>query len=603
MCQVDFEPIGRRIHCAAGDTLLEAAQQAGVQIAAVCGGEGSCGRCRIRLMAGSLPAPNATEQAELGQDLEAGWRLACQARLTGDVRVHVPPDSLVATQRTQIEGQALAIPLHPAVHAYDVHLPSPSIHDLRSDAARVREALGMPDLAFDARVLQQLAADLRAGGMAASIWVRDSRGGPEVVAVRPAGSQPLGLAVDVGTTKLAAYLVRLTSGETLVSTGAMNPQIAFGEDVMARISYAMRHEDGAERLRADLAGALNDMARDLCRQARRDPEDVADVVVVGNTAMHHLFLGLSTHQLGLAPYVPTENAPLDIKARDAGLELAPGAYIYLPPNIAGFVGADHTAMLLATGMAGGDRVVVGLDIGTNTEVSLWARGRHLACSCASGPAFEGAHILHGMRAAPGAIERVSIHDGRLFIKTVDDAAPAGLCGSGILDLVAQLARAGVLDARGAMRPGSHPRVQQGPHGIEFLVVPGDENKGRAITFSRADVSEIQLAKAAIRAGVNILLARAGFLESEIDELIIAGAFGTYLDAQSGLDIGLFPAVERNRIRQVGNAAGAGARMLLLSTELRDQAARLARGIEYVELTAVSDFQSEFARALKLQSKG
>jgi uncharacterized 2Fe-2S/4Fe-4S cluster protein (DUF4445 family) len=256
-------------------------------------------------------------------------------------------------------------------------------------------------------------------------------------------------------------------------------------------------------------------------------------------------------------------------------------------------------MLLATGLPGREGVVLGLDIGTNTEVSLVARGRHLSCSTASGPAFEGAHIQHGMRAVPGAIERVAIHDERVFVKTVGDAPPVGLCGSGILDLVAQLFRAGVLNSRGAMDPTRHPRVRRGEHGPEFIVVPGDENGGHEITFSREDVSEIQLAKGAMRAGVSILVKRAGVTEADIDEVILAGAFGTYLDAQSGIDIGMFPRVDRHRIRQVGNAAGAGARMALLSVVQRERAAQIARQVEYVELTAVPDFQSEFARALIL----
>ncbi len=625
--QVDFEPIGRRVKCNAGATLLNAAQEAGVMLTAICGGEGSCGRCIVRVMSGEVSPPNDTEVSELGRDdVAAGWRLACQSAIAGDVCVHVPPDSLVTAQRTQTEGQALAVEHAPAVRAFDVRLPLPTQEDLRSDAARLRDALpvGVAGLEFDARVLQRLPDDLRAWEFQASAFVRDLhptppqsrvfspcvaggvRGG-QVIAVRPYGTVPLGLAVDIGTTKLAAYLVDLNTGETCATAGAMNPQIAYGEDVMARISHAINHVNGGEQLRAVIVQALNQMARDLCAMARRDigdryaVGDIADAVVVGNTAMHHLFLGLPVRQLGLAPYVAAESAALDWKARDIGLELAPGAYVHLLPNIAGFVGADHVAMLLATGLAEREGVVLGMDIGTNTEVSLRARGRHLSCSTASGPAFEGAHIRHGMRAAPGAIEKVSIHGGHVRIKTVDDAPAVGLCGSGILDLVAQLFHAGVINSRGAMRAeGENPRVRRGDHGLEFIVVPGHENGGREITFSRADISEIQLAKGAMRAGVNILLRHAGVAEADIDEVIIAGAFGTYLDAQSGLDIGMFPRVERRKIRQVGNAAGAGARMALLSVAQREHAIQIARQIEYIELTAEKEFQSEFARALLLE---
>ncbi len=594
--EVDFEPIGRRVTCELNTTLLDAAQRAGVMLTAVCGGDGSCGRCIVRVMNGEVSLPTQIEQAELGRDETAsGWRLACQTTISSNVHVHVPPDSLATAQRTQTEGQAANVELEPAVRAFKAQVAPPTLDDLRSDAARIRDAIPLPGLSFDARVLRRLPDDLRNWQFHVSAFVRSA----EVVAVRPGGTTPLGLAVDIGTTKLAAYLVDLTNGETLASLGAMNPQIAYGEDVVARIHHAISRPEGTEQLRAAIVDALNGLARDLCVQVTRDVADIADAVVVGNTAMHHLFLGLPVHQLGLAPYVAAESASLDLKAREVGLELASGAYVHLLPNVAGFVGADHMAMLLATGLAERDGVVLAMDIGTNTEVSLRARGKHFACSTASGPAFEGAHIRWGMRAAPGAIEKVSIRDGRVHFQTVGDAPPVGLCGSGILDLVAQMRRAGIINSRGAFQAeGSHsPRLRRSDLGIQFVVVPGEENGGTEITFDRKDVTEIQLAKGAMRAGVNLLLKRAGVTEADIDELIIAGAFGTYLDVQSGLDIGMFPRMDRHKIKQVGNAAGAGARMALLSVAQRERAMRIARQIEYVELTTEPGFQSEFAHAL------
>lgn len=595
--QVDFEPVGRRISVEPETTLLNAAQRAGVLLTAICGGEGSCGRCIVRVMSGQVSPPTHIEQSELGREqIAAGWRLACQTNIAGDVHVHIPPDSLATAQRTQTESQPVAVELQPAVHAFDIQVAPPALEDLRSDAARVRAAIPLSDLSFDARVLQRLPDELRDRQFHLSTFVRST----EVVGVRPHGTTPLGLAVDVGTTKLAAYLVDLRTGNTLAAQGAMNPQIAYGEDVMARIKHAVSQPDGAEQLRTAIVAALNGLARDLCMQASRDAVDIADAVIVGNTAMHHLFLGLPVRQLGLAPFVAAENAALDFKARDVGLELAPGAYVHLLPNVAGFIGADHVAMLLATGLAERDGVVLAMDIGTNTEVSLRARGKHFACSTASGPAFEGAHIRFGMRAAPGAIERVSIRDGKVFYQTVGNVPPVGLCGSGILDLVAQLRRANIINVHGVFQNEDHnPRLRRSDRGIEFIVVYGDENNGIEITFDRRDISEIQLAKGAMRAGVNILLKRAGVLETEIDELIIAGAFGTYLDAQSGLDIGMFPRVKRSKIKQVGNAAGAGARMALLSVAQRERAVRIARQIEYVELTMEPGFSSEFAHALGL----
>ncbi len=597
--EVDFEPIGRRVRCAAGATILDAAQRAGVMLASICGGEGTCGRCVVRVMQGQVSPPvSSFEEDVLGQeDVAAGWRLACRTTIGSDVRVHVPPESLVTAQRTQTEGQGRATDLAPAVRALQADVTPPSLTDLRSDALRLREALGLPKLEFATPVLRRLPADLRNANFQVTVFAR----GQSAVGVRPPRTSPLGLAVDIGTTKLAAYLVDLAGGETLASAGAMNPQIAFGEDVMARISHAISHADGAEQLRGAIVDALNGLARDLCAQVGRDTLDIADAVLVGNTAMHHLCLGLPVAQLGLAPYVPAESASLDLPARDVGLSLAPGAYVHLLPNIAGFVGADHVSMLLATGLHEHKGVALAMDIGTNTEISLVAHGRHWACSTASGPAFEGAHIRFGMRAAPGAIEGVLIHDGRVQIKTVDDQPPVGFCGSGILDLVAQMLRTGIIDRRGSMAPPTgHPRVRRGEQGPEFVVVTDSESGGAELTFSRNDVSEIQLAKGAMRAGINILLDHAGVTEADLDEVIIAGAFGTYLDVQSGIDIGMFPHVDRHRFKQVGNAAGAGARMALLSTARREQASRLTKHVEYVELTTEKDFSSKFAKGLLLE---
>ncbi len=570
---------------------------AGIMLTSICGGAGTCGRCVIRLMSGQVSLPNITEEKKLGsEDVAGGWRLACQTEILGEGRVHIPPESLVTAQRTQTEGKTPPIVLDPAVRVFDVDLTPPTLDDLRSDAKRLRDALDSSNLVFSAPVLRRLSNDLRSNNFQVAVYIR----GPSVIGVRPVHSRAVGLAVDIGTTKLAAYLVDLSSGETLASAGAMNPQIAFGEDVMSRIGHAIIHPGGAEQLRSAIVKTLNELARDLCTQIQGQTEDIVDAVVVGNTAMHHLFLGLPVKQLGQAPYVAAESDALDLPVHDLGLDFAPGAFVHLLPNIAGFVGSDHVAMLLASGLHERKGVVLGMDIGTNTEISLVARGRHLACSTASGPAFEGAHIRYGMRAAPGAIEGVAIQGDQVLIKTVGDMPPVGLCGSGILDLVAQMRRAGIINSRGALNVAAgNPRVRSGEHGAEF-VVAAIEKDGTQITFSRSDINEIQLAKGAIRAGVNILLQHAGVTEADINQVIIAGAFGTYLNVQSGIDIGMFPKVDRRRYKQVGNAAGVGARMALLSKAQRERAIELARHVEYVELTAEGGFASKFARALPFE---
>ncbi len=613
---VDFEPLGRRARVAQGTTLLEAARQAGVGLNAVCGGTGVCGTCRVRVAAGQVTPPTEAEHDALAD----GLRLACQARVLSDVRVDVPLASITAPQRAQIEGLERAVELDPAIRGFDVAPPPPSLTDLRADTTRLCEALHQqyPHLSpssrdgrlrFDHGALCQLPVLLREHGWHVRLVIRDG----EVIAVAPAGTAPLGLAVDIGTTKVAAYLMDLESGETLAAAGTMNPQIAYGEDVMTRISYAMDGEAQARELQRVLVGGLDDLAGELCAQVGRDSAAIVEVVLVGNTCMHHLVLGLPVEQLGLAPYVPALAYPYDIKARElgcslpplkgearGGVHLAPGANVHLLPNIAGFVGADHVAMLLATRMHEADEITVSLDIGTNTEISLAVDGRLLSCSCASGPAFEGAHIHDGMRAAPGAVERVRLVDELVEYQTIDGAPPVGICGSGILDGVAELRKIGVLRENGAMQPGSHPRVRGTGRETEFLLVPAGEREApRDVVINRKDINEVQLAKGAIRAGIEVLLGEAGLKAEQVERVVVAGAFGTYLDVGSALAVGMFPPLPQERFVQVGNAAGMGAKLVLVSRHCRRVAEEIARRVEYVELTTHSRFVEAYTAALML----
>ncbi len=598
--QVDFQPLGRRLRVGRGVSVLTAAQQAGVGLVSICGGKGTCGRCKIQVLEGQLSPLGETEGKKLSPDeIARGYRLACQAEVLSDLKLHIPPESLTAVQRTQVEGQELTVPLVPVVVGHDVRLPTPTREDIRSDLDRMRhhlvDTLDLSDLIFDFALLRQLPTLLRAEGWAGTVGLR----GQEVVSFGPLGCELLGLAVDVGTTKLAGYLVELGTGRALAAAGAMNPQISYGEDVMARIAYAMEGEEQAATLQAAVVGAVNGLARDLCAQSGHHPEEIVETVVVGNTAMHHLFAGLPVRQLGLAPYLAVVSEALDLKAREVGLEMAPGGYVHLLPNIAGFVGADHVAMILSTGIGEAEGTVLGLDIGTNTEVVLRANGRLVACSTASGPAFEGAHIKDGMRAAEGAIERLRIVDSEVEYQTIGGAPPVGLCGSGVLDAVAQLRLSGIVDEKGNM--GHHPRVRRTEHGPEFVLVTGEEGGNqREVVISRGDVGEIQLAKGAIRAGINILLDEAGLSEQDVDQVIIAGAFGTYIDVSSAMAIGMFPSLPLERFNQVGNAAGMGAKLVLVSKEQRARAAEIARQVQYIELTNDKRFVDEFAGAMYLK---
>ena len=607
--RVDLQPVGRRAEIAPGQTLLDAARAAGVEVVSLCGGEGWCHSCVVRLASGIASQPSHSELDTLSrEEIAAGFRLACQTQPMSDVIVEIPPDSLTAQQRLSIEGAGASAEIDPVVVPVDITLSPPTLYDLRSDAARLEEALGARGIArpiFPLSLLTRLSEQLRSQEWRARIAVRpaDDNGEAkraEIVAALPPGRALLGLAVDIGTTKLAAYLVDLDSGQTVASAGAMNPQIAFGEDVISRIGYCSEHPAGRQELQARMAEALNALVGNLCQQVGADSQQVVEAVVVGNTAMHHLFAGLPVKQLAGAPYVPAISAPMDLRSAELGLDIAPAAFVHLPPNIAGFVGADHVAMALATGAWETERTLIALDIGTNTEVTLARRGRIWCCSCASGPAFEGAHVQDGMRAAPGAIERIQITgDGRSHLLTIDNQPPIGICGSGILDAVSELFRAGIIDRRGVFRTDA-PNVNRDNGISQFVLAPAEiTGHGRPVVITRKDINEIQLAKAAIRTGVDVLLHEAGIGHEDVEEFIVAGAFGTYLDVASCVRIGMFPHLPPERFRQVGNAAGAGARQMLVSAARRKVAMELARQVTYVELTVHPNFERQYLKALSL----
>lgn len=598
MSEIVFQPIGRRISALPGTTLLEAAQAAGVALSAVCGGAGICADCRVRVPSEHVTPPTEVEQDWLtAADREQHIRLACQARVAGEgsVVVDVPRDSLSAPQRSQVEGEEIPLEVDPVIAVCDLSAAPPSIHDLRGDWERL-QGIHQESWSISGPAIAGLPGTLRTHAWRARMVAH----GREVIGFLPPDHSPFGFAVDVGTTGLAAYLVNLSTGVTVGMEGATNPQIAYGEDVMARLTLVMRDPGGARRLQESIITGLNDLLREVCTQASIDPRAVVDVVAVGNTAMHHLLLGLPVEQLGSAPYVPAVSAAFNTSARALGLSVAPGAKLYTPPNLAGFIGGDHLAMLLATATPDLNGVTLSLDIGTNTEVTLNAHGQMWSCSTASGPAFEGAHIRDGMRAAAGAIERLIWREGTLHWTTIDHAPPVGLCGSGILDAVAALRAAHIVNVTGRMDK-EHPRVQPEKVNPWVEIAPANQSgHGRAVTLSRNDVNEVQLAKAAIRAGIKLLTEEAGLDESAIDRIIVAGAFGNYIDLENAVAIGLFPPLPLDRFQQVGNAAGIGAKRLLLSASERKRAARLShQHLRYIELTNHPHFSDRFSQAVRL----
>jgi uncharacterized 2Fe-2S/4Fe-4S cluster protein (DUF4445 family) len=502
-----------------------------------------------------------------------------------DIKVHLPKDSLITGQRLQIESNLRTELPDPFLHPYTVELPRPVLQDIRSDLTRLVEGLesqhNLNGLHAGPAVIQCLPLALRDEGWKVTAFVRNQ----EIVAVRPAGQRPLGLAVDLGTTKIAAFLVDLETGENLASGGAPNPQISYGEDVISRLNYVVRNPDGGQLMAEKVRQSLNELLGDLLSQASAERAQVAEACIVGNTAMTHLLLRFPVRQLATAPYVAAASAALDVRAGDLELNMAPGAFVHVPPSIGGFVGCDHAAMVLACDLDRSDKVTLGLDIGTNTEISLRLPGTPTltAVSCASGPAFEGAHIRDGMRAASGAIEKVRIGDRGLE-----------LTGSGILDTIAELYRTGRLDRNGRFNH-EQDGIRSGDQGREFVLVPADRSgSGRDIVITQKDVNEIMLAKGAIHAGLKILLETTGTPFDMVQEVIVAGAFGSFLNIPNAIRLGLFPHLPNAQYRQVGNAAALGAKWILISRRARLRAQEIARNTHYLELTTYPRFSRQFA---------
>jgi uncharacterized 2Fe-2S/4Fe-4S cluster protein (DUF4445 family) len=598
---IEFEPAGIRLLCEEPLLVAEAAQRAGIALRAECGARAGCGQCRVRIDGDGLSPSTQAERAHLGDDqLAEGWRLACRSVITADAVVYVPDTSLREAQVVQLDGLVASFDPQPAVRLLPVTIPRPSLTDQAADLQRLASALrrhhGAETVWATLPVLQALGPALREGVWQVAAALRSG----ELVAVFPGPApRPIGLAVDLGTTKLACFLVDLETGRTLAAKGVMSPQIARGEDVMSRLERVLVDGANAARLQADVVDAINAVAADLCASLGQTAGQLLDVCLVGNTAMHHLLLKLPVRPLALSPFVAALSSPLDLPSSQIGLLAAPGARLHLPPPVAGFVGSDHVAFLLATGFGEDGRTRLAIDIGTNTEIALQARGRILCCSTASGPAFEGAHIRCGMRAALGAIERVRIAgDGTVETGVIGEGEPVGICGSGILDALAEMRRAEILNHRGRIVKGM-PGVRREGDGAPVFVVARGRNGRRDVTIDQHDVNEVLLVKGAIRAGIEILMERLQVRPEELDQIVIAGAFGCHLDPAQAMRIRLLPHLSLDKVEAVGNAAGAGARLMLASTHARSRAAELARRLEHVELARHPTFHRQLALAMRL----
>ncbi|RJQ65338.1 MAG: DUF4445 domain-containing protein [Desulfobacteraceae bacterium] len=602
--KVSFLPGGREAQVDEGVCLLEAARLAGVGLEGDCGGLGSCAKCRVIAHEGLAP-PTVLEQERLdNQDIAQGMRLACQAQVKGPAQVTLLPSS-TARHHILEEGVSRAVRLQPALTKHFLPLDVGDWKRSGPLAAMIRERLGREGVRradFSVRALQSLGAIDPAGqeGLTALLFQN------QVLGFEPGDTsgQLWGLAVDIGTTTVVGYLLDLTHGRIAAVASALNEQQIHGADVITRIDYALHHPQGLDRLRELVLSTINGIIERICQQQGLPDQAIYSLMVVGNTTINQLFWGIPPRLLIRPPYNPIAMEGLSASAKEMGLRINPLGMVFSLPLVSGFIGSDTVGVVLATGLHKSRKPRIALDIGTNGEIVLTDGHRMAACSCAAGPAFEGAHIQCGMRGCSGAIDRVDFKHGRIACHVIDEVPHQGICGSGLVDAVSGLLASGLITADGRLltrqEAAGSPfadRLSEEPLTQFRLTEKMLPPASRQVVITQKDIRELQLAKGAMLAGVSILLDILDLGPEDIHEVLLAGAFGNYVRPRSALGIGLLPTFPRARIRQVGNAAGSGARMALLSQAAIKEAIRIAERIGHIDLARYPDFQHHFLKGL------
>ncbi len=628
--KVIFQPSGSRGEVEKGRNLLESAQQLGVDLEAICGGKGTCGKCKVRIEEGyfekdaiesrmsHLSARTEVEDKYIKPEDGQNIRLACCTEVQGDVKIFVPEKSRAGKQIVRKTAREITVSLDPAPKKYFVELQKPTLDDITvGDVERLQAAIkdqyGLEGLEFDFTVILNLQDTIREGNWKVTVTVWLDR---EVIKVEPGFVDvSYGLAIDVGTTTVAAYLCDLTTGKVINTESMMNPQVPYGEDVMSRITYAMTNETGLDTMQKALIEGLNELIDKSTKDIRGNGGSggglIVDMTIVFNTAMHHIFLGMNPIYIGRAPFIPAVQNDLNIKARDMGININKGSYIHVLPIEAGFVGADNVGVLIAEEPYKQDENILIIDIGTNGELLLGNSKQICSTSCATGPAFEGAQIKFGMRAAPGAIEKVEIDpetkDSRYKVigkaewhTHIEKVEAKGICGSAIIDVVAEMFKAGIIDKSGRFdKDLDTPRVRKDADDrFEYVLAWADETSiGQDITVTQGDVRALQLGKGALFAGAKLMMQKMGI--EKLDKVILAGAFGSYINKEAAMVLGMFPDCEIDNVYSVGNAAGDGAIMALMNLGKRQEARERSRWLEYVEIAVSPNFEKEFMMAMHI----
>jgi len=608
--EIQFQPDGLRIEVEHGTLLTDAMRALGIPIQLPCAGTGKCGKCVVEIYP-DAPPPGDFDRLHLsGEDLDRGFRLACQTRVDRDMRVLIGSGLRVLDGKILVDGMERTFELNPAVSKRYVELPEPTLQDQVSDMFRIKRALGAagddcPEFEID--LARRLPSILREAGFRVTVVMLGDR----IIAVEPGDttSRMFGIAFDIGTTTVVGTILDLSTGEELSRASRLNSQVVYGEDTISRIKHAVTDPDGVRDMQDKIRSVVNEIIEDAAGKAGIEPVELYEAVFVGNTTMSHLFLGIDPRGLSQVPFVPVIDAGVNLRAGDAGIGIHPNGNVYVLPNIAGFVGSDTVGVMLACGYLEDGPSVLAVDVGTNGELALRRDDTILVCSTAAGPALEGAALTCGMRAANGAVEHVKISPDGVGCEVIGGTSPIGLCGSGIIDVVAELLEVGIVDGYGTIvekerLEGSVPdalleRIVTVDGQPAFVVSRGDESgpDSRDVVFTQRDVRQVQLAKGAISAGINLILKEMGMTVEELDEILLAGAFGNYIDKDSARRIGLLPQVPSGKIRFVGNAASTGAKMALLSANAREDADRIRNRAKHVELANLPGFMDELSNSM------
>ncbi|MEM7544550.1 MAG: ASKHA domain-containing protein [Pseudomonadota bacterium] len=637
---VIFTPSGKRGHFEVGTPILTAARALGVDLDSVCGGRGICSKCQITPSYGEFSKHGVTvaddaltewnaveERYKSKRGMIDGRRLGCQAQVQGDIVVDVPEESQVHKQVVRKRAEARDIIMDPATKLYYVEVEEPDMDQPSGDLERLQQALfdqwGLANVIGDLRTLQMLQKALRDGEwkVTCAVYQGAGLGAARIIQVWPGYYEGsiYGLAFDVGSTTIACHMVDLQSGDVMASSGLMNPQIRFGEDLMSRVSYSMMNPGGAADMTKAVREAINALIGQVAAEGRVDREDIVEAVLVGNPVMHHLLLGIDPVELGWAPFALATSNSLQLWAKEIDLDMHPDARLYILPCIAGHVGADAAAVALSEAPNQSDDLVLVVDVGTNAEILLGDRTQVLACSSPTGPAFEGAQISSGQRAAPGAIEKVEIDlatkeprfrvigvdkwsDEPGFAEAVGASGVTGICGSGIIEVLAEMRLAGIMDEDGAIGAADATGTARSvPDGRTFAyLLHEDEERGTRITVTQADVRAIQLAKAALYAGARLLMDKRGV--DQVDRVVLAGAFGAHISPRHAVVLGMIPDVPLEKISSAGNAAGTGARIALLNSAARREIESVVRRIVKIETATEPRFQEHFVNAIAVPHK-